>query len=701
MLAMRRSRTRRAAATYVLLQVTAAALALWLTEQFQVAKLSATLVALVPTVPAAYLAWAAYRDDRREAAADPDVRATALANSVAAAETLQRAQLIGPGAHRIDLTFAHRTEPANNATGAAPHGRLTDIVAYYQDLHPARLVITGEPGAGKTLLALDLLLGLLSHPHRTQADPVPIRLSLAGWDTDRPLTDWLADQLHQNFRDHGLSLADAAVLVEQHRILPVLDGLDEMDTDATPAGRRRAARALQQLNAYQDPTGSAPVILTCRTTQYEQLAALDVRMREAARIEINPVTPAEAAAYLTARSTRPDRWRPVLDTLTTAPTGTLASALRTPWRLNLAATAYEERHPGTLAYLRDPADLLTLPSPGAVRDQLLALYLSAATSQHPTRPGGYRPDQAHRWLAALAAHLAAAPATTGSATDLVLHRLWPMAGARRVRTADTLVAVFLALALSALFLARFHIGFSPRQLTGAAAFTFLALWCVWQAGSPVVGDPRTLQLHRLRTPAGRHVIAKWLMSGLVSGLGLGLVLGLVAGLLFGFVVGPFVGFVVGPVAGFVVGPVAGLMLGLVAGLSAPLSDTPPTDPRYPIRDDLLFGLLLWMVVGLTAGLVFEFMVGPAAGLAAGPVDGILTGLLAGLVPGLYATTEAGRRYLVFLCCVRGRLPWRLGTFLHWAYGAGLLRISGVAYQFRHRELQDWLITHTAPEGLQA
>ncbi|MBJ6638572.1 hypothetical protein H4K36_13005 [Streptomyces sp. DHE7-1] len=191
------------------------------------------------------------------------------------------------------------------------------------------------------------------------------------------------------------------------------------------------------------------------------------------------------------------------------------------------------------------------------------------------------------------------------------------------------------------------------------------------------------------------------MSGLVSGLGLGLVLGLVAGLLFGFVVGPFVGFVVGPVAGFVVGPVAGLMLGLVAGLSAPLSDTPPTDPRYPIRDDLLFGLLLWMVVGLTAGLVFEFMVGPAAGLAAGPVDGILTGLLAGLVPGLYATTEAGRRYLVFLCCVRGRLPWRLGTFLHWAYGAGLLRISGVAYQFRHRELQDWLITHTAPEGLQA
>ncbi|MEU1502890.1 hypothetical protein [Streptomyces sp. NPDC005732] len=69
---MTRSRTRRPAAIYAVLQVVSVALALWLSKHFQVARLSATLVALAPTVPTAYLAWAAFRDDRREAAADTD-----------------------------------------------------------------------------------------------------------------------------------------------------------------------------------------------------------------------------------------------------------------------------------------------------------------------------------------------------------------------------------------------------------------------------------------------------------------------------------------------------------------------------------------------------------------------------------------------------------------------------------------------------
>jgi hypothetical protein len=42
------------------------------------------------------------------------------------------------------------------------------------------------------------------------------------------------------------------------------------------------------------------------------------------------------------------------------------------------------------------------------------------------------------------------------------------------------------------------------------------------------------------------------------------------------------------------------------------------------------------------------------------------------------------------------LPFRTGSFLNWAYKAGLLRLSGSAYQFRHRELQQWLTTHSSP-----
>ncbi|MEU9405828.1 NACHT domain-containing protein [Streptomyces sp. NPDC048281] len=686
---MKRSRTRRATVTYTVLQVAAVALALWLSEQFQVARLSVTLVALIPTVPGAYLAWAAYRDDRREAAADTDAKVKTLAAAVAATETRQRTQLIGPGAHRIDVAFRHHAEPANNAAGAAPDGRLTDIVAYYQRLRPARLVIAGEPGAGKTLLAVELLLGLLTDPGRTDTDSVPVRFSLAGWDTGRPLQEWLAHQVHQQFRDQGITLADAAVLVNQHRILPVLDGLDEMDTDTTPAGRRRAARALQELNKFQDPTGSAPVILTCRTTQYQELAAQDLRMREGARIQLDPVTSGQAAAYLTARRTNPDRWRPVLDTLRTAPGGTLARALATPWRLNLATTAYEERHPDTHTYLREPGHLLTLASPSAVREHLLALYLPAAAHQHPTRPDRYHPDQVHRWLAALAAHLSTTtPQSTATGTDLVLHRLWPMAGPRRVRTADTLLTVLLTLAPATLALAQAPISFSAPQLTGAAPFALVALPTVWLASHPVGQEPQVLQLQRLLNPTQRHHLVLALAVGLAVGLVVGLTYGLAGGLAVGIAVGLAVGIAVGIAVGLMGGLMGGFLGGLAFGLAGPLRDVPPTDPRHPVRDDL--------AVGLTVGLAFGLAFGLMGGLAGGLAIGLAFGLAYGLAAGLYWLAGAGRRYLVFLCCARGRLPWHLGAFLNWAYQAGLLRISGVAYQFRHRELQDWLTAHPTP-----
>ncbi|MFF2996963.1 hypothetical protein ACFVTC_20750 [Streptomyces sp. NPDC057950] len=324
------------------------------------------------------------------------------------------------------------------------------------------------------------------------------------------------------------------------------------------------------------------------------------------------------------------------DTFTTAPGGTLARSLATPWRLNLAATAYEEPHPDTLAYVREPDHLLTLASPSAVRDHLLARYLPAAAHQHPTRPDRYRPDQTHHWLAALAAHLAttAPAASTASSTDIVLHQLWPMAGPRRVRTADTLLAALLAPVFATLILSRVSIGFSPRQLFGASGGVLLALGTVWQASRPFVPEPQTLQLQRLRSPTHRRQLARTTTSALAFGLAFVLVLGFANVLVL----------------------VGWLGLGLRLGLAERLKDAPLTDPRNPVRDDLAFGL----------------------------------------AAGLYWLAGAGRRYLDFLLCVRGRLPWRLGTFLNWSYEAGLLRISGVAYQFRHRELQDWLTTHPTP-----
>lgn len=114
-------------------------------------------------------------------------QAKRLAAQVKASEGDQVKQLLGPGGCRIDLTFRYVPEPANNASGADPEGHLEEVLDYYQKLEPARLVITGAAGSGKTLLALRLLQALLANKERTEADPVPVRFSLTNWDAVQPL----------------------------------------------------------------------------------------------------------------------------------------------------------------------------------------------------------------------------------------------------------------------------------------------------------------------------------------------------------------------------------------------------------------------------------------------------------------------------------------------------------------------------------
>lgn len=87
------------------------------------------------------------------------------------------------------------------------------------------------------------------------------------------------------------------------------------------------------------------------------------------------------------------------------------------------------------------------------------------------------------------------------------------------------------------------------------------------------------------------------------------------------------------------------------------------------------------------------------GLTFGPASALTFGLAAGLALGFaveLAGGPTGVRYGLLLICTRGRLPWFLGRFLDWCYSANLIRVSGIAYQFRHRELQDYLAARPHP-----
>jgi hypothetical protein len=186
---------------------------------------------------------------------------------------------------------------------------------------------------------------------------------------------------------------------------------------------------------------------------------------------------------------------------------------------------------------------------------------------------------------------------TLSGTDIVLHELWPLAGSRLPRAATAAMIALIWLAGSAAMLAQVLIGFSAPQVLGAGWGAVMAGLTVLAAWGTIWPEPSRADLRRLRTRAGRLVLAGWLAFALAGGLAFGLAVGLAGG--------------------------------LTGGLTA----------------------------GLTAGL-------------------------------------AGLRYVAFLLCTRRwnrrPLPWRLGRFLDWCYDAGLIRVAGIAYQFRHQELQNYL-----------
>lgn len=198
---------------------------------------------------------------------------------------------------------------------------------------------------------------------------------------------------------------------------------------------------------------------------------------------------------------------------------------------------------------------------------------------------------------------------------------------------------------------------------------------------------RSVDLVRIDFGALRTTVVRRRLAFMLTGW---LACMLAIGLLFGFGRGFAIGF-----GGGLVGVLAG---GLMSGLSArPVSIDLP---RRVVSQGLAHTACM-LAGGLAAGLA----IGLGGGLAGMLAGGFVVGLTVGLIMGIFtASGSPWPRYAIacLLLARRGALPRRPGVLLDWAYEAGLVRLSGIAVQFRHREFQDWLITthdrETAPSA---
>lgn len=557
------------------------------------------------------------------------------------------------------------------------HGDLSQIVSKFQLLPHRQLVVLGEPGAGKSVLAIWLTLELLKC--LDPGDPVPVLLNLSSW---RPgtggehLHTWMTRRLAEDYpfltdTDHFGPDAPRQ-LVTTGRVLAILDGLDEIPTSLHAA-------AIDGLDhAVAD---GRPLVVTCRSEEYEAAATGSGRvLASAAVIELDPIDLDDAAVFLASPGPSSEaRWRPVIAELRGRTDLPLAQALFSPLMVSLARTAYTD--PAT-----EPDELTDsdrFKDRAAIEQHLLdefipAVYRYPLSNQSPLdkrKSNRKRHDWTEKdvmpWLRFLATHL-----NNLGTYDLAWWQL-----IRAIPRTTRTVTFGLVAAIGVALLLGLGIGTIAGQTVGLVAGLTSGLCAGLGVGIVV-----SLDSHPNRVQSTIRSRAVYARRAIVSGTTGALACGLASG----FFVDPLGVALIGLTSGIVVA----LAVVLAGGLEAPGDLVRLENPAESLvvdrRRNLRFMLAYAVAFGVAAGVAVGTTISLTAGLIFGSLVGVTAGPAIGLI--LAPTDSAWGLWLVVRVwlLLRRSLPWPVMEFLSDAHRRGVLRQAGAIYQFRHAHLQDHL-----------
>jgi len=169
---------------------------------------------------------------------------------------------------------ARRRETDRSEGGTREYEDLRNALQDYQGI-----VLTGEPGAGKTTSLQRLALDHAAAIQQQDGNLIPVYLPLGGYTPARSLSDYLADQLkaatletpeelqpahaHRRLADH------LDVLRRQGRLLIMLDGINELR-------QSDRAQALNEVRHFIQAALSdgCHVVVTSRTDDYAEIGRL-------------------------------------------------------------------------------------------------------------------------------------------------------------------------------------------------------------------------------------------------------------------------------------------------------------------------------------------------------------------------------------------------------------------------------------------
>ncbi len=149
-----------------------------------------------------------------------------------------------------------------------------------------RLLILGEPGAGKTVTLLELAQELLIRAQDDNAFPIPVVLNLASWSNNRlPIEEWIVKELEDKYRERPII---SKAWLKGDQLLLLLDGLDEVLIE-----HREECVSAINLYAQNSWTG---IVVCCRTDDYTSLSTPLAGLNGC--VILQKLTPTQIETYL-------------------------------------------------------------------------------------------------------------------------------------------------------------------------------------------------------------------------------------------------------------------------------------------------------------------------------------------------------------------------------------------------------------------
>jgi hypothetical protein len=156
--------------------------------------------------------------------------------------------------HNIQIEIP--TRYTSNNGESAPLG-----ITESHDRSEGKLMVLGDPGAGKSVQMYVLIRDLLARAESDEEQPIPILFRLSSWAQKRqPLEKWLIDEVPPFY---NMSKGLFQVWLSGSLFEFLLDGLDEVP-------EKLRDECIKEINAFMGRFPEVKVVVSSRKTEYEQ-----------------------------------------------------------------------------------------------------------------------------------------------------------------------------------------------------------------------------------------------------------------------------------------------------------------------------------------------------------------------------------------------------------------------------------------------